>query len=636
MSTEEKKREANKTATDVLLWAGLGFAFVLVLVTGGAAAAYGYDTAFRHKIFPGVSVAGLRLDGLTRDEARDRLRAHIERAIEPGFRFRYEAEAFDLPTVIVGVEDPDVSQELVRYGVEQAVDHAYALGRTAGMTGNVLTRVSLLVKRANLKIDTEANRPLIERLLQHEISTRLVMAEDARLEIAYATGTNGIDDPVMRIEAQVIPEREGRMGHVGPAIDTMLAQAEQLNFQPITIRAAVIHPRITARDLEPLRDRVPDFLARAGHTLLLDGRRYAVATSTVIGWVTVERSESGTALALDVERVAASLSEFVKDRLVEPRDGTLELDASGKFREFVAPAEGIIVDGERTAKDMTDAWERAAPTSTLHLKRVTPKITGEDAERLGVTDLLGVGRSNFAGSPTNRRRNIALGRSKMNGILIGPGDTFSQLNVLGTIDGAHGWLPELVIKGTETVPEYGGGLCQISSTTFRAALASGLPIVERRNHSFRVRYYEPAGTDATIYDPAPDFKFKNDTPGHLLITTQIQGDELLFFVWGTPDGRVTSSTKPVVYNIVPPPPTKLIPTTSLPVGQKKCTENAVSGATASFDYHVAYPDGTYKKETFTSYYKPWQAVCLIGVSAEEMAGSNTEGVDQTGLNNPEL
>jgi vancomycin resistance protein YoaR len=105
--------------------------------------------------------------------------------------------------------------------------------------------------------------------------------------------------------------------------------------------------------------------------------------------------------------------------------------------------------------------------------------------------------------------------------------------VLGEIDGAHGWYQELVIKGNETVPEYGGGLCQVGSTSFRMALASGLEIVERRNHSYRVRYYEPAGTDATIYSPAPDFRFKNNTNHHILITSEIQGDMLAFYAWGT-------------------------------------------------------------------------------------------------------
>lgn len=615
MEHDASDKKEKKRAKEILAWVGLGSAFVLVFVTGATAAAYGYEQAFQHRIFPGVSVGSLRLDGLSRDEARERIQAHIARALEPGFQFRYGDDRIDIPSELVGVNDPDLSRDLIRYDVEAAVNEAFSLGRNTGMTGNTLTRVSLLVRRANLRLPPQANRALIERLLQEELSERMVMAQDAQLEIEMVSGTEALS-------VRIVPEREGRMGHVSQALDTLLAQAEQLNFQPITIQTATIIPRVTAKDLEPLRAEVPSFLARAEHTLLLDGARYELATSTVIGWVSASPTESGAVLTLDAGRVAEGVAEFVKSKLVEPRDGTLSLHENGTFKEFVAPEEGVVVDGERTTQDLLLAWERQAPTSTLHLKRVTPNIAGEDAERLGITELLGVGRSNFSGSPTNRRKNIALGKVKMNGVLIPPQGIFSQLDVLGVIDGAHGWLPELVIKGDKTVPEYGGGLCQVGTTSFRAALASGLPIVERRNHSYRVRYYEPAGTDATIYDPAPDFRFQNDTPGHILITSQIQGDELLFFVWGTKDGRAVSSTKPIVYNIVPPPPTKYIPTTDLPVGQKRCTESAHAGATASFDYHVAYPDGTYKKETFTSYYRPWGAVCLIGATPEEVAATN--------------
>jgi vancomycin resistance protein YoaR len=616
---------------NLFLWIGLGCAFALVLFTGAAAAAYGFEKTYQNRLFPGVSVAGLRLDGLTRAQAQQAIQAHVDRSLQPGFQFRYGEDRFDLPAALVGINDPDISQELFRYDVEKAASDAYLLGRGAGFIGDTFTRFSLLVRRANLGLEPQANRSLIERLLEDELSNRSRMPKDARLEVVTATGTASTSS--MTISVRVIPEENGRTGDVETAAGTLITQAERLSFQPILIRTTTILPRVTARDLESLKSRVPGFLSRASHTLLLEGKRYHVSTSTVAGWVTPSSTDAGAVLSLDADRVSQGLAPLVKAYLVEPKDGSLKINSEGKMTDFMAPAEGIVVDGQKTAADLMAAWERRSPTSTLSLKTITPKITGEDAERLGITDLLGVGRSNFSGSPSNRRKNIALGKTKMNGVLIPPGENFSQLGVLGEIDGAHGWLAELVIKGNKTTPEFGGGLCQVGTTSFRAALAAGMPIVERRNHSYRVRYYEPAGTDATIYDPAPDFRFMNDTPGHLLITSQIQGDNLLFFVWGTDDGRTVSSTKPRVYNVIPAPPTKLILTADLPVGVKKCSESAHAGASASFDYSVAYADGTYKKETFSSVYKPWGAVCLMGATPEEVAASKST-VDETGVNNP--
>jgi len=138
--------------------------------------------------------------------------------------------------------------------------------------------------------------------------------------------------------------------------------------------------------------------------------------------------------------------------------------------------------------------------------------------------------------------------------------------------------------------------------------------LERANHAYRVSYYEPpVGIDATIYDPAPDFKFINDTANHILVQTKIDGDNLIFQFWGAKDGRSVRRTDPKVYNIKSPPPSKLVETLDLPVGQKKCTEKAHAGADASFTYTVAYADGTIKTQDFVSRYRPWGEVCMIGV-----------------------
>ena len=198
-----------------------------------------------------------------------------------------------------------------------------------------------------------------------------------------------------------------------------------------------------------------------------------------------------------------------------------------------------------------------------------------------------------------------------------------------------------MIKGNKTEPEFGGGLCQVGTTAFRAALDSGLKVTERRNHSYRVRYYEPAGTDATIYEPSPDFRFVNDTGHYVLINAYIQGDDMIFEYWGTSDGRKTlfkgqtevsrvADLKPKVYNIVSPPAMKLVETLDLPPGKKKCTEVAHNGADADFTYQVTYADGTTSENVFTSHYRPWQAVCLIGV--EQLSTPPDTTTDESAVN----
>jgi vancomycin resistance protein YoaR len=164
--------------------------------------------------------------------------------------------------------------------------------------------------------------------------------------------------------------------------------------------------------------------------------------------------------------------------------------------------------------------------------------------------LLAHGVSTFGGSPNNRRHNIAVGLEKFKGLIVPPGAAFSFDDNLGPVTAEAGFLPELVIKGSEgTIPELGGGLCQVSTTTFRAAMAAGLPITARRNHAYAVQYYAPQGTDATIYPGSADLKFVNDTPGAILIWSYLQDrNTLVFDFWGTKDDRQVTLHKPVQFD----------------------------------------------------------------------------------------
>lgn len=135
---------------------------------------------------------------------------------------------------------------------------------------------------------------------------------------------------------------------------------------------------------------------------------------------------------------------------------------------------------------------------------------------------------------------------KFHGVLIPPGEEFSFVDILGEVNEDTGWRPELVIRNNRTEPEYGGGICQVSTTLFRAAVFSGLRITMRQNHSYPVKYYKPIGFDASVYVPMPDMRFINNTPGHILIQGEIDGTELIFRIYGTDDGREVIVEDPVV------------------------------------------------------------------------------------------
>lgn len=229
------------------------------------------------------------------------------------------------------------------------------------------------------------------------------------------------------------------------------------------------------------------------------------------------------------------------------REGRLEVQ-NNRATNFTPPTPGRNLNLYQSAKDVLARLESNQPTTELTVDTVLPgPLT--DSAKLGITELIGHGESKFNGSPANRRHNIAKGVEKIKGIIIAKGEEFSFNKYLGEVDGSTGFLPELVIKAEGTVPEFGGGLCQVSSTTFRAAMDAGLPITQRKNHSYAVQYYAPQGTDATIYPGVIDLKFVNDTPGSILVWPYLKdSNTLVFDFYGTKDSRKVALGTPYQYD----------------------------------------------------------------------------------------
>ncbi len=253
----------------------------------------------------------------------------------------------------------------------------------------------------------------------------------------------------------------------------------------------------------------------------------------------------------------------------------------------------------------------------LPIETVYPKVTTEKANDLGISELIGHGSSTFYHSIENRIFNIGLAASRLNGILIPSGAIFSFNEALGDVSGLTGYKQAYVIKEGKTILGDGGGVCQVSTTLFRAALNAGLEIIERWPHSYRVGYYEqdePPGLDATIYAPTNDLKVKNNTGHYVLIQVLADLDNysLVFNLYGKSDGRKVLLTKPVVWDQIAPPPDLFQDDPTLPKGEAKQVDFSAWGAKSSFDYRVSKNDQVLFEKTFFSNYRPWQAIYLRG------------------------
>lgn len=247
---------------------------------------------------------------------------------------------------------------------------------------------------------------------------------------------------------------------------------------------------------------------------------------------------------------------------------------------------------------------------------VQPAITIKDSSLVqkGIKEVVAVGESNFRGSPAARRHNIEVGLSKFNGHIIPKDSEFSFNEVLGPVNASTGYWRELVILGERTLPEYGGGLCQVSTTAYRGIWEYGFPIVDRRNHSYAVSYYSPQGTDATIYPPNTDMKFLNDSPGDLLMQTYMEGDQAYFVYYGTHDDRVADVYGPYLWNHAAPPAPRTEFTTDIPAGTERIVGHEVVGMNAAWFRTVQQdPSADESEESYFSWYQARPLFTQIGV-----------------------
>ncbi len=323
------------------------------------------------------------------------------------------------------------------------------------------------------------------------------------------------------------------------------------------------------------------------------------------------------------QKLMTYLTPLSEKMYIEPVDSLFNFQ-NGRVTVFKPSKDGQEMDllklklelSKKTADIVTSQKEQAI-IFNIPLKVLKPKITTDKANNFGIKELIGRGSSLYQHSIPGRIFNVSLAASRLNGILVPPDTVFSFNDALGDVSSFTGYKQAYIIQNGKTVLGDGGGVCQVSTTLFRAILDAGLPIVERTAHSYRVAYYEQdslPGIDATVFSPTVDLKFKNDTGNYILI--QAINDpvnlSLAFELYGAKDGRQVTMTRPVITSQTPAPPDLYQDDPTLLKGQIKQVDFAASGAKVYFTRKVTKNGKEIISETFYSNYRPWQAIYLRG------------------------
>lgn len=317
------------------------------------------------------------------------------------------------------------------------------------------------------------------------------------------------------------------------------------------VQASTEERMLTAESVRIAVEQRKEFLERSLIIDFVDDNSNRITTSAFLvqdfpAWVTVQRTIDGESIGLDTERVKQHVISYPPEGIPLPRICTItshRVDEQGVERvETDCRAQsGYRYDVDVVTDAIVSALEKGNKHITITLQEVPGMLLDPEKSPDKPLVLLSSGRSNFKGSGGGRKSNVRKAlNERENNIFIPADTTFSFNDTLGIVSQSRGWeLALTIFEGVNLRPAPGGGICQASTTVYRAAINAGLPIVEQKSHSLYVTYYEAygVGLDATIFPGSQDLQFKNDTGGPIVIQSYTDGDEAYVNMYGYDDGR---------------------------------------------------------------------------------------------------
>ncbi|GIW37520.1 MAG: hypothetical protein KatS3mg073_1665 [Meiothermus sp.] len=557
----------------------IGLGIFTGLVLGWAV----FERYHHQRVFAGVEAAGVAVGGLTLDEAAAKIAAATQSVTPPRLTLKAGDQTLEVSAAELGWK-PDA---------RATAERAYAVGRT-----RFAERVAALLGQVKVPLVPSVDAVALEKRLQ-EIA-RSLESSPQNAQVVFKNG-----------QYRLIPEKAGLKLDIQSAIATYVLHPEQtvLEFFPKTLT-----PRLTTPMLEPVVRRAnellrPVTLVYAEPRLAGGGKvhKRTLNSSEVAGLLSVQEEVQVNVPALN--KALAQMARF--DRL--PVDARYVLNPEGQL--VVRPeVEGWKMNQPETRKRLELALLR--PDISEFALTVVPKaaqVRAADLPRAEDLQLLAEATTYYGGSTTERIANVHAAARNLDGYIVPAGGVFNFNNAIGNISPENGFMEALVISGGRTIKGVGGGVCQVSTTAFRALYQAGLPILERNQHAYRVRWYDPiVGYDAAVYQPYLNLRAANDTPGPLVVRTVFTRSTLTVRLYGIPDGRQVSVSKPTILSRTPHPPPQYIVDNSLRPGQVKQVDWAVDGYRTRITRTITRPDGKVAVDVLTSNFRPWRAVYQVG------------------------
>lgn len=525
--------------------------------------------AFAGRLLPGVHVGGVDVGALPLSEARERLSSTNALAGE---------------RVHVVVEGREWSTTFGALGIASDVDGAVAGAYAFGHEGSPLQRAGAWAEALTGGIDVALPR----------------RATDDRLASFLAGISAAVDRPVVDGAIAISPAgvtvtepREGvRFPASRAAFDITAPGAIGPRLVEETPQAVV--PVVGTAEMATARERAT--AAFAPLIVTVGDTTIEVDATRAVSLVRIEQGGAGLEARVDATALDALARELAGKIDREPRDAAYRPSATGF--DVVPGQDGVAVDRAALGRLLASAVFAPGDGRTVRAPAeiTQPALTTDAARRFASSITLVASYSTSFPVNWARATNIAAGSSAFNGIVLGPGESFSFWGRIGEVSTRTGYVVSGAIIDGRSSEAIGGGLCQVSTTLFGAVVRAGPQIDERSAHSYYIERYQ-LGLDAAVFYPGQDMRFTNDTPYPLYIRAASTSTSVTFWLYSVPTGREVSFSAPTQANLTMPAPTQ-------PADSAYPAGYVVRGRDVWVTRTVTENGAVVHRDTFSSHYAP--------------------------------
>lgn len=585
------------------LWLGrmtlIAVSIIILVNLLAALLVAGYQIYYDGVIFPGVSVWGVDVSGMTPVQAASELQGQFTYPQTSTITFRDGQNIWPLTAGELGVH----------FDVERTVQAAYDAGRRPNLIDSLREQASAW--RAGVVIS-----PVV--VFDQQV------ADSYMQRIASQINQPAIDATVRveNLQAATTPSQIGRQVDVPATMEALGRLVIRLESGEVNVVMIETPPQIASAD----------DAARAINAILTsdiqifienptpaDPGPWIASRGSLADMLVIDRADASYTVRLDEGKLQAFLEPLGPELARDPVDARFIFNDETKQLNLLASSvQGRTLNIPATIQNINQMTTNDKNRSIPLVFDFSPPNVPETATaaELGITQLVSSATTYFPGSSESRKKNVQTAATRFHGVVVRPGDEFSFNYYLGDVSPESGYDEAWIIFNGRTIKGVGGGVCQVSTTAFQAAFYAGFPITQRLPHGYRVGYYERgegAGMDATVFSPVVDMRFINDTPYHLLIEsyTDTKNNTLVFKFYSTGDGRTVQKDGPYISNIVPHGPAIYEENSEVAPGNTRQVDYAVNGADVKV-VRIVYRNGeVISRDTFLSHYLPWQAVYQV-------------------------